>query len=611
MLDTRSNRTTAYPGVPVYRSPWYTHWWLWVALGVLLALLLLAGWIGIRATQAKNELDAAASRIETLKSQINAQDTAGATETIRQLRSHVQNAVSISTDPLWRTAEVVPFIGPNLSAVRLVSASAQEALGPAVSPLVQAAGALSLDSLKPAGGVIDVHPLAAVLPQVQAASTQTHEALKTADQVDANATFASVHTAVDQFRAKLSSLDSELASMARGIAAAPGILGYHGPRAYLLLFQDNGEAMPAGGTIGSMAILTIDNGHIALSDQSSASERDFPPFGAPVVPLAQDVAATWPAGLGTNVQDLTETPRFPLTYQIAAAMWQQARGIHIDGVASVDTVFLGKLLGVTGPVTLPDGTRLDSSNAVPQLLGDLYRTHDQQSVDLIHEQAAQAVFTKLFQGNVDAKRLFATVQAGAQDHRVLVWSSNTDEQKIIAGSPYDGDPPRSTSSTDAFGVYLRDETPSKMGFYLRQQVDLAGAQCSPGARRSVLLTVKLTNSAPTNAADVLPPYVTGDGGTGTPRGAVKLSTTVYAPHGYSVVGITVDGVPQPGVTGTDGSFVVGQARTVVAPATTSVITMQLTAGHTDDRTLTAEVTPLVTSSTVTTSPLDCAVLTKK
>lgn len=50
----------------------------------------------------------------------------------------------------------------------------------------------------------------------------------------------------------------------------------------LVIFQNNGEVMSGGGTIGSMAQVHIDNGAISIVNQSSASGRDFPNFRPPV-----------------------------------------------------------------------------------------------------------------------------------------------------------------------------------------------------------------------------------------------------------------------------------------------------------------------------------------
>ena len=53
-------------------------------------------------------------------------------------------------------------------------------------------------------------------------------------------------------------------------------------------------------------------------------------------------------------------------------MWQAETGQHVDGVMAVDVVALTQLLAVTGPVTLPDGKVINSSNAEQFLLHDQY-----------------------------------------------------------------------------------------------------------------------------------------------------------------------------------------------------------------------------------------------
>jgi hypothetical protein len=384
------------------------------------------------------------------------------------------------------------------------------------------------------------------------------------------------------------------------LSVLPGALGSQQPRNYLLIFQNNGELMPGGGTVGSMAVLHVDKGSIQIIAQASADPTVFPMFAAPVMSIPADAAALYPTSLGRFVQNLTETPRFPLSFEIAKAMWQKARGITIDGMVSLDTVAVADLLGITGPVPLPDGTQLTEQNAVQMLLIGMYQKYPAAKVDAVNQALTATMFSKVLSGGIDPKALLGYITRMANEHRLLLWSSNPAEQQLIEKSPFMGQPPVSTPKVDAFGVYLRDMTPSKMEYYLRQSVQLAQAQCSADGKERVRITVTLTNTAPANAGTTLPSYIT------VRDGHIRLGVTAYAPNKYTVAGITVSNGSEAPLTGTDGEYTAAQDRVTIKPGETQTVTFYLVAGHTGSRSLAVQATPGVVPPVVTTVPLDCA-----
>src|SRR5690349_2758599 len=90
---------------------------LWLCIGVLGVLLVAASaWIGVRAVLLRTELDAAVTHAKDLQAQLEASDVAAAESSAEKLAVRAQTAAGLTGDPVWRAAELVPFVGPNLTA---------------------------------------------------------------------------------------------------------------------------------------------------------------------------------------------------------------------------------------------------------------------------------------------------------------------------------------------------------------------------------------------------------------------------------------------------------------------------------------------------------------
>src|SRR5665213_2154290 len=90
------------------------RWWFWLLI-VVIIVLACGIWIGIRALQAKSDLEAAIPMVTTLKTQILAQNTKGANATLDKLAPKVEQARKLTSDPIWRASEILPVLGRNLS----------------------------------------------------------------------------------------------------------------------------------------------------------------------------------------------------------------------------------------------------------------------------------------------------------------------------------------------------------------------------------------------------------------------------------------------------------------------------------------------------------------
>lgn len=138
-------------------------------------------------------------------------------------------------------------------------------------------------------------------------------------------------------------------------ARLPAILGWDGPRRYLVLTQDPAELRPSGGLIGSYGIVAFDKGRITerqFLNVSPLDGRTGYPFIRPPQELADYLLGptqSW------QLADAGWSPDFPTSAQDALRLYTNESGdARIDGVLGITTLTIDELLKVTGPVTVPE-----------------------------------------------------------------------------------------------------------------------------------------------------------------------------------------------------------------------------------------------------------------
>lgn len=135
----------------------------------------------------------------------------------------------------------------------------------------------------------------------------------------------------------------------------PGILGWDGPRRYLVLTQNPAELRPTGGFIGSFGTVTFDRGRLAERRFQDVFLLDLPwdyPFIDPPAALVRYLLGpTQPWQLA----DANWSPDFPTSAQQAIRLYENEGGSGaIDGVIGITTQTIDEILRITGPITVAD-----------------------------------------------------------------------------------------------------------------------------------------------------------------------------------------------------------------------------------------------------------------
>jgi hypothetical protein len=543
---------------------------LWIVLVLVLLLVLAVAWVGVRGVLAKGHLEDAVADVSSLRSQLTGGDTAAAEATAQRIEDNAASARSLTGDPIWGAAQHTPFFGPNLRAVREVSVIVDDVARGAVKPVAGVVGGLGKDAFTPKDGKVDLAPIERAQPAVAEATATLTSSEEAADAIDTSGTLSPVTNAVDQLRNALSSVSQQAGLANRVVQLAPAMLGHEGDRKYLLLFQNNAELRAGGGIPGAVALLDVQDGRIHLENQAAGSS--FGPYEDSVLPLSQQTVGLYGSITGQFMQDVTLTPRFDVSAELAREMWKQKFGDQVDGVIAMDPVTLAYILKATGPVQLPTGDTLTSDNAVKLLLSDVYAKYTDPALqDVFFASAASAVFDKVSSGGFDAKQFIAGLTQAAGENRLRLWSATDSEQRRIVGTAVAGDLPTETAQMREFGVYLNDATGAKMDYYLDKTVAVGSAVCRSDGRPTSVIDITLKSTAPADAATRLPEYVTGGGYFGVEPGKVRTNVLVYAPKGEIYVDATQDGKPAGVQPATDGDHPVVQTQVLLSPGQTTTI----------------------------------------
>ena len=581
----------------------------WIPVGVLLALLLVGVGAGIagkrvldEAYQARDDLEQAIPLAKTARDQIAAGDSVGAQQTVARLSALTADARAHTDGRLWRFAESIPLAGPNLVAVRTVSAVVDDLATNAVAPL----SALSLDSLSPSGGRIDTAAIADVSTTVDRAAGAVDAASATIAGIDQSALIDQVSAGVAQLDGVLSDIQPLLATARSTLSLLPGLLGVDSPRNYLVLVQNNAESRGTGGNPAALVMIHIDNGTLSITQQ--ASSRDFVNGRpTPVTPLDPETVALYGDKVGRYMQDVTTTPQFTESARIMGAFWAESFGTPIDGTLSIDPVALSYLMAATGPVTLPDGDVLTSDNVVAQLLNQVYfRFSDPEDQDAYFAAAAGAVFGALT-STQNPRLLVDQVVRAVDEGRILYVPTNEAEAQEIAGSRLAGTLPDDNVTATMVGSYVNDVTEGKLDFYLDTSLSVASDMCTVDAATAPNFTVTTTLTSTLQPDDVggLAHYISP--GRFFPKGDISTDLVVYGPVGASFASASLDGAAV-GVTP-----VVHLGRPAVKinvlsePATTHQVEVAFTGvAGADYGPIEAWHTPMVRSTTVSIDTPGCA-----
>ncbi|MCS3841779.1 DUF4012 domain-containing protein [Microbacterium sp. AK031] len=539
------------------RRPLLRSFRLWVPVSIVLLLIVIAV-VGLlvgnrlydRAMAAKGSLEQALPLATTAKDQILAGDPEGAAATAATLSALTADAREQTDDDMWKSLEWVPFVGPNLHAVRTAAVVTDDLVTDALTP----ATSLSLNALTPVDGAINL----AAITDMQAAVTQAADAVEKAatdlDSIDREALIPQVEGALSQLTGAVDEMQPLLGPAKDIIGVLPTALGAEAPRNYLMVFQNNAESRGTGGNPAAIVLITADQGRISITQQ--ASSQDFENARPePIIALNPETEALYGSKIGRYVMDTTLSPDFTETAALIRAFWAESFGTPVDAVVSFDPVALSYLLAATGPTAIDpppaeiDGETLQvleqpieltSENAVSLLLSQVYSLVPEPTLqDAFFAAAASSVFDAVVSGKADTKALLDSLGKAVDEGRLIYAPSSEAEVALVGESRLSGRLPSDNFESTVVGAYVNDVTEGKLDFYMQLDVAATSTQCTAPDAPAFTMAAALTNTLAADQVGQLADYVAP--GRFFTKGTIATDLVLYGPVGATAATVTVNG----------------------------------------------------------------------
>ena len=582
---------------------------VWIGAGVAVVLILGAGtWVATRALVVKNELESAQGLVGQMQTEASDFNLEALAKSSDELLVHAASAVTHAQDPIWRAAEVIPYLGDNLAAVRVVAESIDAIAQDVAAPAVDVVTGFDLAKRDPETGGFDLSPLTEAEKVVAAAKPIITTSRAKLDGVNQAKTFGPVTAAVVQLQGMLSKASGPLDSAGEVLKVASAALGRDSPRNYLLAFQNNAESTALGGSAASYTMLSVDNGAVAIAAQAGGS-NDLQDGVAVDVTVDQSALDLYSDFLISYPNSSTSRPDFPTAAQIMSAFWLRDKGKAPDGVISVDPLALAKILKATGPVTLSSGDVLTSDNAVSLLVNEIYfryGDYDQYPiVDAFFQNAAASILAKVTAGDFDIKAMVSAITAGVDQGSILMWSANADEQSLLDGARVQGVLPKTNATETVIGTYYRDTSASKIDYYLETSNRTTTDVCTSPENPTFTTSVTLHSNLTVDQARALPDYIKSQ-----QFGSDFFSTQVfvYGPVDATLKEARVDSAGEATVvnaSAVDLGRPVASFTAYLAPGETTVVTSTFTGAPGTYGPVELRGTPMINATAQTLEPADC------
>lgn len=544
-----------------------------VAAAVGVVVVGLAVWLVARGLQARSHLLDFYDSASTLRDRIVSGDTSGVPASLAAIQREAGQAHDDTDDPVWRLCAHLPLVGRTVQVVRGAAAADVRLADDVLPQMVQAAEVLSPRRLRPAGNRILLSPLHKAVPTLTRATASIDAVQASVARLPSSGVLGTVARARNRLLHQLETLAGTTRTAGDFARIAPAMLGEDGPRHYFVAVQNNAEARGTGGLVGAYLILEANRG--VLTVRSVGSDTQLRDTVRPAIdPGAEFDRLYGPYASTSSWRNSNLSPDFPVVASIWTSLWRATTGERLDGAMAIDPDLMADVLGVTGPVELPDRTTVSATNAVTLTESAVYQRYaDNQTArkDFLRK-VAKAVADKVLSGAGDATALAHALGADAGEHHLALWSSRPTEESVIGGTPLGARlPPPTRPVTDLF---VNNLAGSKLDFWLRRTVVRSVGGCRPDGTRDVTVTVRLTNSAPAG----LPGYVVtraDNPNTRLPRGTNRLLVSVLLTHGAELLGVTLDGRTSTVTFGAEAGLASASTTLELLPKTTRVLTLHL------------------------------------
>lgn len=573
--------------------------WPWVLsiVGLFVAVLVLFGIAGFNVYRQSKEVQAHESRalsmISDFSTKIDDANVQKVKDQLPQIQQETSQASAIANGAWWNIANKIPYFGSNVSTVQGMTNVIDDLMHQSVPQFMDVVTNLQHANLSSTDAGINLRPIIDCQQGMQKANESLQHQVGAYNALP-QPNIDIVRSAYAQGSDKLNALATRVDALSSTFRMLPGFLGNGQTRTYAVMSMTTSEMRSSGGLIGSVGELTADNGSVHVGEFKA--NKDYLPYG--IGDHSADMARVFSDEGPLHMSfDIRDTAVFPDTERAALALqsiwnrtpWGQQK--PLSGVIMVDPVFVQEMVAINGPVTLADGTTLNGDNTAEYFLNTVYKQYEASQTDAVFGETTGNVIAGMFKSLNLGKlvKIGETIGTMARERHFTMFSFDANLEKEIQAAGFTGETPNDPQNPSV-GVYLTEQNPSKMGWYIRRTSTIEKTRCDvSGATYHVEYTV--SNIMKAGDVSNLPAYITGDSPQNRGKGIEKI--LFYPPAGGRIDNISqlngaVDAVQK---TTMDGKEVY---KTVVEvlPEQSVTYSFDVTVSPQAQSTLTVDQTPL-------------------
>ena len=512
--------------------------WPWV-VGILTIVVLTLAAVGVmgfqlfkQAKQVQAHENSAIAMLSKFSSG-DAETLANAGDILPQIAHETQQAQDIAHGGLWNTAAKMPFIGSDISTVQGMTAAINDIVQDSIPQFVNVLKTLNDAQIANGDNGVNLQPIIDAVEPLKKANASFQQQVRDYDALP-TPSISMIRSAYDKGETQLNDLADRVNALSNTFQILPTLLGDGQQRTYAVMAMTPSEMRSSGGLIGSVGDLTTSNGTVHIGD--FRSNGDYLPYG--IGDHSEDMKRVFtdegPLHMSFDIRDLAV---FPNTADSAVAMqsvWNRTpwgQSVPLDGVIMVDPVFLQQLIAINGNVTLPDGTVLTGENTAEFLMNTVYQKYPENETDVLFGVVAGQAMKSMF-SHMDMGKLYKTGEmlgTMAKGRHFTMYAFDERAEQGIQAAGFTGQIP-SSETNPSVGIYLTEQNPSKMGWYIKREAKIQRVNCDDGDLYHVEFMVH--NTMTEEEAKSLPWYITGNNSDNTGKAMEKI--LFYAPQGGSI-----------------------------------------------------------------------------
>lgn len=569
MPQIHGNSPESHAAVPWYRR---IQWWGWILIGLCTVIAVFVGTFGIQAMSVKKQESQA---IDAVKSAVVSGEVDKLPNALVDMQQHARKANETTHNGLWDFLATWPGIGNDIRAVQELTQIVDD-IAKNVVPQYADIGMSIMSSELLADGNINIEPIMSQYTNFVTANDSLILQLHRIDSIE-EPSISMVKDLIDQARSATDLVEDTLQRAQSVVLDLPQYLGFEQPQTYAIMAMTPAEMRMSGGLIGAVGTLTLNRGAFTVGD--FRTNLEYVKYGSADVDadtqrLFKDEG---PLYMSYDVRDLANYPTTQGTAEAFRSIWEKTpwgKSVELDGVVLADPVVVQTLVRFTGDITLPDGRVLDGDNTAQFLMNTVYTDYSVSQGDeyfgVVAEACAKAL-TSTLNPQMGAK-LIQQLLSLAQHRHCSAYSFNPSLEELLKDIGISATVP-TDESHPTIGIYLTEQNPSKMGWYVERSVEITRI-CTDGAPDKYHVKYTLHNTLTEDMVEKLGWYVIG----ALPynEGASLDKILFYPPYGGEISNFTVEGTASTPQMDTLNSAVMYRSLAQIRPEQTVAYSFDVT-----------------------------------